>query len=82
MISEVRQSAKRVKFIQQYRRKLQQELDKMGYPGGKQTETAVVESTESEPPAQIDAWDNVHAGSECWNSHDPSSVARRVSLIR
>jgi len=81
MVSEVKQSAKRVKFIQQYRQKLQQELDKMGYPGGKLAHTAVT-LTENEPPAQIDTRDNVHSASESSSTTDPGSQTRRVSLVR
>ena len=77
----MKNSAKRANFIQKYRQKLQRELDTMGYPHGKQEEP-VGELVDEDPPAMFDAWDHVHAGSECWNCHDPSSTARRVSLIR
>lgn len=77
----MKNSAKRVKFIQQYRQKLQQELDKMGYPGGKQSKPAG-ELVDEEPPALFDAWDNVHSGSDDSSTTDPSSQTRRVSLVR
>jgi hypothetical protein len=59
----------REKFIQQYRRKLQNDLDKMGYPGGIDSEDG------SKKPLIIDA------GSELSNpKQDSGSQKRRQAL--
>ena len=60
----------RASFIQKYRQKLQRDLDDMGYRGG-------AENTGSDDSVVIDAW-----GQVCQKTQDPSSMGRRVSLIR
>lgn len=75
MFGRNKKSGKRASFIRMYRRKMQNDLDAMGYPGREEAEssphTAVDESL------VIDAW-----GQVCQQTQDPSSMCRRVSLIR
>ena len=75
MFVKNKKSGKRAGFIQMYRRKLQNDLDAMGYPGAEETETSPHPAVDES--LVIDAW-----GQVCQQTQDPSSMCRRVSLIR
>ena len=77
----MKKSAQRASFIRRLSRKLRRGLDAAGCAGEQQMEE-VNELTADDSPVLFDTWDHMHAGSECWSCHDPSSLARRVSLIR
>ena len=64
-----KKGTKREDFIQLYRRKLQNDLDDMGYPGGKETETG------SKPVLIIDAGSEISR-----QSGDSDSRKRRKAV--
>jgi hypothetical protein len=65
-----KEASSRENFIQQYRRKLQNDLDKMGYPGGSDSEDG------SNKPLIIDA------GSELSNPKRDSGLQKRRQALQ